>query len=214
MGHHHQTSPSGKRTSLIHNARSLFIKLVHSQHASSKKVDEPLQHGPRPVEDAATETLTNQLPPVYEVAMQTPSHPPENALRDALHDPPERPTCSTAASDSMMLESLYPPPRSHTCFPLPSKRPSFVLPTGRNREDTGLLDDRRSLRPSSSRQSCSTSIHNPRPSNKRSMAQKLIKASSASSLNSSRHLGNNARCSSTRRDRELIAAKKSLPILT
>jgi len=213
MGQKYQTSPSRKCTSFINNARSFFIKLVHFQHASPKKADDD----PQPAEDAATETLANQQPPAYEVAMQTPSHLPENALRGARHDtsPQERLPCSTAASDSMILERLCPPPRSYTRSPLSSMRPSSVLPTRRSREDAELLDDRRSPRPSFSRPSCSISIDNPRRGNKRFMAHKLIKASSASSLNSPRHLGTNAHSSTiTRRDRELLAAKKSLPILT
>ncbi|PLW55976.1 hypothetical protein PCANC_02970 [Puccinia coronata f. sp. avenae] len=214
---HHQASRSGNQRSLMKNARSFFVNLIsHSQHASDTKEDEPQyqtpQDEPQP-EEAAVETISH-LPPDYEIAMQTTSHLLN--LTNAPDDLQERLACSaTERRRSILFDStnnINSTPSSYVSSPLTPNRPTFLLPTSHHREETERMqvtDERRTLRPSSSRQSCNS---NNSRSSKRPSTRKFTKASSVSSLNSHRN-ANNPR-SVTRRDRELIAAKKSLPILT
>ncbi|KAA1092590.1 hypothetical protein PGT21_008064 [Puccinia graminis f. sp. tritici] len=227
--HHHQTSParSSWRPPSLKNARSFLIKLVHSQHTSPHKADEPPQEEPPQEEspldelqpdDPPDNRINSNLPPTYEVAVQTPSHLPgrDQILIGASDHQQERLRSPSNGRRSKMIEptsSGSPRANLSTHLRLSSIPPSSSsIPTPQSREDTEsieFMDDRRRLRPSSSRQSCGSS--NPRPT-KRAMTHKFFKASSIGSLNL--HQNPTSGRSISRRDRELIAAKKSLPILT
>lgn len=225
MGHHQTNHSRSWRPPSLKNARSFLIKLVHSQHTSPHKADEPPQEEP-PQEESPHDELQldnppdnriNNLPPTYEVAVQTPSHLQgrDQILIGASDDLQERLRSPSNVRRSTMMEATSCPSSSanlSTHLPLSPIQPSSSMPTPHNREETEdieFLDDRRRLRPSSSRQSCSSS--NPRPT-KRAMTHKFMKTSSIGSLNLHRNATTGRTIS--RRDRELIAAKKSLPILT
>ncbi|WAQ90465.1 hypothetical protein PtA15_12A454 [Puccinia triticina] len=232
MGHQTSHSRSWKPPSLK-NAKSFLIKLVHLHPTAPHKADEPPPDDQAPhgelQQEGPQDDRTNSLPPAYEVAVQTPSHLPGHGQIESSHDLQE-PTGSlqeSLSSSSIMRESVVmedtsvvmedtsvvmedtsgtsSSASSSTNLPSSAIQSTSLMPTPHNREEIESLADRRLLRPSSSRQSYSS--NNPRPSKRR-----FTKASSISTLNSHRNAHDGR--SGSRRDRELIAAKKSLPILT
>ncbi|KAI9605786.1 hypothetical protein H4Q26_004154 [Puccinia striiformis f. sp. tritici PST-130] len=219
MGHRRISSSRAWKRPSLKNARSFLIKLVQSQPPSPQKADGPASNDTarhEPEEDGLFSRGADNLPPTYEVAIQTPSHIRGRDRTDLSDEYVERLTCSTTPRTSMIMKNAsYSSSIASSAAPLPRSpiQAAISLPTATELEETEEIDlaYEQSIPRLSSQQTCSST--NPCPS-KKAVTYKVMKASSTGGLNSLARRDTNGGRSSNRRDKELIAAKRSLPILT
>ncbi|KAH9445669.1 hypothetical protein Pst134EB_023506 [Puccinia striiformis f. sp. tritici] len=219
MGHRRISSSRAWKRPSLKNARSFLIKLVQSQPPSPQKADGPASNDTarhEPEEDGLFSRGADNLPPTYEVAIQTPSHIRGRDRTDLSDELQERLTCSTTPRTSMIMKNAsYSSSIASSAAPLPRSpiQAAISLPTATELEETEEIDlaYEQSIPRLSSQQTCSST--NPCPS-KKAVTYKVMKASSTGGLNSLARRDTNGGRSSNRRDKELIAAKRSLPILT
>ncbi|KAH9455146.1 hypothetical protein MJO28_012476 [Puccinia striiformis f. sp. tritici] len=219
MGHRRISSSRAWKRPSLKNARSFLIKLVQSQPSAPQKGDGPTSNDTarhEPEEDGLFSRGAGNLPPTYEVAIQTPSHIRGRDRTNLSDELQERLTCSTTSRTSMIMKNAsYSSSIASSAAPLPRSpiQAAISLPTATELEETEEIDlsYEQSIPRLSSQQTCSST--NPCPS-KKAVTYKVMKASSTGGLNSLARRATNGGRSSNRRDKELIAAKRSLPILT